>query len=349
MKIDYLIVGQGLAGSLLAWQLLERGKRVLVVDRDEAITSSKVAAGLVTPLAGSRFNLAEGFEERLDFARSFYWSVEERSGTVLFHHRRIARLFTTVQEESAWKTRVKEDGARYARFHAPLNLDAERFHLPFGGFEMKEGGWLDVPAFLEVTRQSLLERAAYAIGKVHSEEVTVDESEIRWKNITASMIIFCEGWKGNQNRFFDWVPMNPALGDILEVELPALADESRIVSRGGWLIPQGGGRFRAGSTYHHAVSEPALRDSGRAEVLTKLERITRLIPSVVSHQSAIRPIIRRSQIFMGRHPTHSRVAFFNGLGSKGVVNGPWHASRLADHLLDGSILPEESDLRGRFL
>ncbi|QLH32628.1 MAG: FAD-binding protein [Cyclobacteriaceae bacterium] len=35
MMIDYLIVGQGLAGSCLAWQLVQRGKRVIVIDKPE--------------------------------------------------------------------------------------------------------------------------------------------------------------------------------------------------------------------------------------------------------------------------------------------------------------------------
>ena len=32
MKVDYLIIGQGLAGSTLAIELLRRGRSVLVVD-----------------------------------------------------------------------------------------------------------------------------------------------------------------------------------------------------------------------------------------------------------------------------------------------------------------------------
>ncbi len=349
MKIDFLIVGQGLAGSLLAWQLIDRGKRVLVVDRDEAVSSSKVAAGLVTPLAGARFNLPDGFEERLDFARAFYWSLEEKFGETLFHHRRIARLFSRPKEQEAWASRLEKEGERYARFHAPLTIDESKISLPYGGFEMREGGWLDVPAFLELTRQTLLERAAYAIGRVRSGEVEIEESGIRWKNITAAKVIFCEGWRGNRNHFFDWVPMNPAAGDILELNIPDLADEGRIISKGSWLIPIGGGRFRAGSTYHHRDHEAETNAAGADEVLAKVRVITRVPATVLQHRSAIRPIIRRSQIFMGLHPAHPQVAFFNGLGSKGVVNGPWHADRLADHLVSGIPLPEEADLRRNLL
>ncbi len=349
MKIDFLIVGQGLAGSLLAWQLIERGKQVLVVDRDEAVTSSKVAAGLVTPLAGSRFNLPDGFEQRLDFARAFYWSLEEKSGETVFHHRRIARLFSRPAEQEAWAARLENEGDRYARFHAPLKIDTSRFSLPHGGFEMREGGWLDVPAFLELTRQALLERASYAIGRVRSDEVVIRGNGIQWKNITATKVIFCEGWRGNRNHFFDWVPMNPAAGDILELHLPDLADESRIISKGSWLIPIGDGRFRAGSTYHHRDHEAETNEAGAREVLAKIRGITTVPATVMQHRSAIRPIIRRSQIFMGLHPAHPPIAFFNGLGSKGVVNGPWHAARLADHLVSGTPLPEEADLRRNLL
>jgi glycine/D-amino acid oxidase-like deaminating enzyme len=344
LKIDTLIAGQGLAGSVLAWHLIGKGQRVLVVDRDEVNTSSKVAAGLVTPLAGARFNLPEGLETRLDYARSFYWKHEEASGATFFHHRRIARLFQSEAERAAWNGRLSTEGDRYARFHEALRIDGERFHAPHGGFEMKEGGWLDVPAFLEYTRQALLERAAYAIGQVKSSDIELEDHAIRWKNVTAGRVVFCEGWRGNQNRFFDWIPMNAALGDILDLEIPQLEDETRIVSRGGWLIPLGGGRFRAGSNYRHQFTSEAPDEAGRTEVLNKLGKITPVTPLVVTHRSAVRPIIRRSQVFMGVHPAHRRVAFFNGLGSKGVLNGPWYAAQLANHLLDGAPLPADADL-----
>lgn len=346
MKIDSLIVGQGLAGSILAWHLIERGERVLVVDRDETDTSSKVAAGLVTPLAGARFNLPEGLETRLDYARAFYWKHEERSGQTFFHHRRIARLFQNEVEKDAWNKRITAEKDRYARFHEPLTIDHEHFPAPRGGFEMKEGGWLDVPSFLEYTRQALLERAAYAIGRVDSHDLALEETEVRWKNVHAARVIFCEGWRGNQNRFFDWVPINGALGDILDLELPALSSETRIVSSGGWLLPLGNGRFRAGSNYRHHFESPLPDERGKAEVLTKLGKITPLEPLVLEHRAAVRPVIRRSQVFLGTHPAHRQVAFFNGLGSKGVLNAPWFAEQLTHHLLDGTPLPPEADIAG---
>ncbi len=346
--MNYIIVGQGLAGSLLAWQLLRRDQRVLVVDRDELASSSKVAAGLLTPITGSRFTIPEGLPERLNFAHRFYWDTEEATHERFFHHHRIARIFRSQQEHTEWGKRRARDPGLYEKFCTPLTTASKLLPAPHGGFEMKLGGWMNMPLFLEVTRQHLLERTAYAIAKLNSDEVKVNDTGIRWKNIEADGIIFAEGWRGNQNRFFDWVPMNPAAGDILDISIPKLEKESRIINSGGWLIPMGDGRFRAGSTYRHDFDEVGPHDEGRAEVLAKLAAITPAEVEVIGHRSAIRPTIRRSQVFMGRHPSEPRVAFFNGLGSKGVLNGPWHADRLAEHLVSGGELPEKADILANF-
>jgi len=55
----HLILGQGLAGTAIAWRLWERGLPFLIVDRDEPVTSSKIAAGLLTPITGMRMSLNE--------------------------------------------------------------------------------------------------------------------------------------------------------------------------------------------------------------------------------------------------------------------------------------------------
>lgn len=345
MKVDAIIVGQGLAGSLMAWHLLRGNLRVLVVDRDEAVTSSKVAAGLLTPLTGSRFNLSDAVIERLNYALNFYWELENDNGGQIFHHQKIARLFRNQKEKQAWEERLSQDPSRFEEFHDPLGALHDSIEAPEGGFEMKRGGWLDVPQFLEMTRQHLLERLSYAIGDVSADQVSITDSGVRWKNVEASKIIFCEGWMGNQNRFFDWITMHSALGEILDLKIPSLETENRIINRGGWMIPKGDGIFRAGSTYQHDFDRIEPSNEGEAEVIQKMRSITTAPIEVIGRHAAVRPIIKRSQVFMGIHPEYSSVAFLNGLGSKGVMNGPYYASRLAQHLFMNNPLPPEADIR----
>ena len=349
--MDHLIVGQGLAGSLLAWNLIEHGRTVLVVDRDDDVTSSKVAAGLVTPIAGKQFSFPEGIEETLTLAKKTYWEIEEKTGSILFHHTRIARIFHDQNEKAKWEKKTgKPDFEKRVRdFHTDLEIDEDLFLAEHGGLEILRGGWLDLPAFLEAIRQLLLERLAYAIGEVGSDELVVPNGGgVRWRNVAAGNVIFCQGWQGNENRFFRSIPMSNARGDILRIRCPGIGEEKRIINRNGWLLPLGGERFKAGATYDHDFSDASPTREGRLIIEEKIRNIAKAEFEVTGHQSAIRPVINRSNVFMGRHPVSTDVLFFNGFGSKGVLNAPRRAKELADHLVQGTDLDPATDVREHF-
>jgi glycine oxidase len=97
---DAIIVGQGLAGTTLAWRLREAGQRVLLVDACEAVTSSKIAAGLMTPITGQRLVLTANCDALMAEARAFYAGVEQLTGSKFFHERTAVRLF---QRLSGWR------------------------------------------------------------------------------------------------------------------------------------------------------------------------------------------------------------------------------------------------------
>ncbi len=166
---------------------------------------------------------------------------------------------------------------------------------------MKEGGWLDVPAFLEYTRQVLLERASYAIASLDPDDLSVGPAGVQWKNVSASGIIFCQGWRGHGIVFSigfrcDRRRRHPRPRDS------GTGRDPRIVNGGGWLVPVGGNRFRAGATYHHGARDTPSLELSREEVLAKIAALTPAVPEVTGHRRALRPTIRRSQVFLGTHP-----------------------------------------------
>ena len=55
--VNFLIIGQGLAGSLLAWELHKKGYSVAAVDEGLPNTSSKIAAGMFNPINTKRFTV----------------------------------------------------------------------------------------------------------------------------------------------------------------------------------------------------------------------------------------------------------------------------------------------------
>ena len=351
MQVDTLIIGQGLAGSLLAWELISRGKKVLVVDRDDPVTSSKVAAGIVTPITGQRLVKSWRLEDMLENARGLYDKVEKASGETLFHPAPIARLLASETEAERWRKRLDEQDGALPDHAAPLEIDEALVHAELGGFEMPAGGWLDVPAFLEAMRQFLLERLGYAIADVHAEEIQIGKEGIRWRNVAAEAAVFCQGWEGNRNRFFDWVEFRNAKGQVFEGDCEALAGEGRVLNRSGWLIPLGRGRFRAGATYEWDFPDSGANEvdeNGRESISEKVKGMLKAPFELGGGKAAVRPIIRESKALIGSHPDpslHRRICFFNGLGSKGVLNGPLCAKQLAEHLVDGTPIEDEIDLR----
>ena len=68
-----LIVGQGLAGSCLAWEFLRRGVPFHIADLGTG-GSSRVAAGLINPITGKNFEpswrIAEFYPQAMAFYRS---------------------------------------------------------------------------------------------------------------------------------------------------------------------------------------------------------------------------------------------------------------------------------------
>ena len=85
---------------------------------------------------------------------------------------------------------------------------------------------------------------------------------------------------------------------------------------------------------------------GKFADLIVLERDFLAVPvGLLGSQSAVRPIVKGRQALLGAHPSHPRVLFFNGLGSKGSLRAPWLARHLTEHLLDGRPLDSEFDLQ----
>ena len=54
MKIDFLLIGQGLAGSALGYRLKKAGKKIKLIDLPSENKSSRVAAGLYNPVTGRK-------------------------------------------------------------------------------------------------------------------------------------------------------------------------------------------------------------------------------------------------------------------------------------------------------
>lgn len=345
-RADFLIIGQGLAGTALAWRLLERGRSFLIVDRDEPLTSSKVAAGLVTPITGMRLALNWRYESLYPEALHFYRRMEKRLGAKFFYARPHVRLFRGGREREVWDRRTRDGLVR--RFvretrAGPL-VDEAVFDNAWGGFQQRHAGYLDTSACLEASRRHFQSFVCWAQADVQPEDVLIEDTHVKWRGMQFGTVVFCQGAEAARHPWFDWVPFQSARGTVLS--LRAATEERRIIHRDCWLMRREDGTFRAGSTYELRFSEP--HTPGIAAMKDLLERLRTLVKvdfAITGSQTAVRPIVKGRPVLLGRHPAHPQVVFFNGLGSKGVLRAPCMARLLVEHLLTGVPLDAEFDLQ----
>ncbi len=345
-SFDCIIVGQGLAGTALAWSLRWSGARVLVIDRDSPITSSKIAAGLITPITGQRLVKSWRFDELWPAAIAFYRRVELETGTSLFHVRPMVRLFSNRTEVEHFARRLTTKEFREMVREPEPPLDGGSFDCKPGGFEMPSGGQLDVPQYLTVSRESFAREGCHLTADLDAEhDVELDSRGVSLPRlrVRGERLIFCQGIDATTNPRFRAVRFKPAKGEILTVHIPGLS-ENRVIHRGVWLAPLGGELFRVGSTYEWQQLDNVPTAAGRDEILARLREFLLMPFEVLDHQAAVRPIHLNQYPVVGLHPDHQQLGYFNGLGSKGTLHAPFFASHLARVLSGESAVDPEVDL-----
>ncbi len=315
------------------------------------VTSSRIAAGLMTPITGMRLSLAEDYLAHWLGAVAFYREIERRLGVKFLHSRRHVRLFKSEKERLRWEGKADaEDVLRFihGRVRADLGLDAAVFTNPCGGFEMKHGGYLDTKTYLDASKAAFRSTSSWVQANVQVGDVIATADGVEWAGQAFGHAIYCIGWEAARHPWFDWVPFKPARGTILTVRV-CTGNERRIVHHGCWMLPVGDGVIKAGSTFDFSFDNPSAVPEGDVKLLAgQLGAALRQPFQIVGQASAVRPAIEAQRVLIGRHPAHSRIGFLNGLGSKGTLHAPHYAGLLADHFTSDRPVPPECDLLGNW-
>lgn len=343
MDNRFLIIGQGLAGTALAWQLHWRGIAFLIVDREEKVTSSKIAAGLVTPITGMRLNLNWRYDTLHPEALGFYRKIETFLDDSFYYELPIVRLLRDEKAAALWEKRCQQPEVQ-PYLNGSGDVDSAIFRNPYGGFQQQHSGWLDTAAFLQKSREYFQSIGNWRSGEVSPAALSLESSWVTWQGETFSKAVFCTGWEAAAHPWFDWVPFQSAKGTVLSLQADTKG-ESRIINRGCWLLPTTQGGLRAGPTYELNFTDSQVPSPEALSGLeTKLRTLLNIDFKILGQQTAVRPIIKGHQALMGLHPARPQIAFLNGLGSKGVLRAPWASRHLVEHLIDGAKIEPSLDL-----
>lgn len=346
-QVDVLIVGQGLAGTLLATMLMAHGLRVLVVDDGHRSSSTRMAAGLINPVTGLRLTRLRQAERFVPEALHTYRDLEQHWGVDFYHAMPLLRIFRSERQRADWLKRLRSpEYGEYLQAPLPPDEIPAGLHAPHGAGLQQHTGYLDTPAFLDAGRRWLLQAGALHEGGFDWSDLQLEADVARWREVTARWVIACEGYRGEDNPWFGWLPFRPCKGQILTLKTDDKLPEW-ILSHGTWLLPVGAGCARVGATYEREDIDSGPTAAARESLLRDARELFqgRVHWGLCDEAVGVRPGTRDRMPLVGLHPLHPQLGMFNGFGSKGVLMAPYYARCLVDVLLHGVAPPPEVSLQ----
>ena len=341
--IDTLIIGQGLAGSLLGSQLIKLGQNITIICDEHSPSASRVAAGLFNPVTGQRMVLQEKAEYIIPTARQCYQTLARELGQTFFHEKMMLRIFKHEKEQKSFEKR-RQDPAYTPYLDKQLD-SVEPIQAPYGLCKQMQTGYLDTNALLDSLRDCFIKQQSYIPAHFEYSDLKHSKHGIEWKNIHAKRIIFCQGFIDKDNPWFNYLPFQPAKGEILTLKSSAALPE-QIINGGKWLLPLHDGSYKTGATYSHDLCQLEPMPEAKTELLNGLQKLFDDAPhfDIIAQQAGVRPNTLDKNPFIGFHPEHPHIAIFNGFGSKGSMLIPHYAQAFAQHLAHNTGIPGEADI-----
>ena len=360
----------------MAWESIRRNRRVAMVDQPTPSTSSRVAAGLITPITGNRLASSWDFQSFFSSANLFYPYAQSNSHTTFWSPKPALRIFITQEESELFERKWEDIDESSLSEIQQCGITAKRLppsyfnpiNAPFGGFSMEPAARLDTNAFLNATHSYLHQRQSFFNAHINlqSEVIATQKGfEFPSLKIQSQYLCLALGAAPCPTNLFPSIPLHPARGDILEILLPtplnSLAQHSptppldSVIHRDAWLVPLANNSFLLGATYDRHSLDPTTDSTAgllaRQELLNRINQwfttpgsslSNHMIDeSSIQHQrAAVRPASYDRHPLIGPHPNNTNLLCFNGLGSKGSLMAPKLASILWDSILNRTPIPK---------
>jgi len=332
---DYLLIGHGIAGAVLARELRGRGHRVLVYDEPRPDAASRVAAGLMNPVAGKRFALTWRAQETLPTAVAYYQALGLELGETFFQANAILKVFGSEQEQAQMLARAAEDP--WQGFVEKIDtspIEQPGLLAPYGGAWLRGGGHLRVEALLAALASQGRAEGWLREETFNWEALVADGSGVAYApgQLRAQQVVCCQGAAALACPHFIWLPLTPNQGAVLDVAVPGLS-AAQVLNRGAYVVPGlAPGQFRVGATYRWPPFATTPGADDQRELAGRLSGLTPLPFEVVGERRGVRPAVRDRRPLLGRHPALPWLSLFGGFGSKGVSLAPRLGSQFADYL-----------------
>lgn len=341
MKSDrhFLIVGGGLSGLCVAYQLWKKGQKTTIIDAGKN-HSSVIAAGMINPLVFRRITKSWRVDDFMDYLVPFYRELEQIIDASFFHSIVIRRMFSNEHERDLWhKKQEREDFSPYMTYQTEEDKNFKGAINKFGSGRVRQAHYVEARKFIECFQK-------WISTKVNVVQETFDYSQLQettYRDTPYSDIVFCEGFQGKKNPFFKDLPLNQTKGETLTIKSKSLP-ENESVNRKCFVLPLGNQQFKIGSTYVWHTNTLNTTEEGKQTLLENLSYLTNEKPTILKQEAGVRPTTIDRRPLVGTHPEHQSYHIFNGLGTKGYMLAPKLSMEFVAFLCGEKKLNNEIDI-----
>ncbi len=341
IHVDYLIIGGGIAGCTLALELDRLNQSFLIIDNQFAASSSRVAAGLLSPMVPRNVRKTWMSDQLFPHVFEYYQQFELLWNTSLIDKINTLQIHKNLRQVHNWTIRAGEPGFEsYLNINAPELPDCMK-PLNFDCIEVLQTGRLNVQKFIELTKKTFSD--SYMIDEFDHTELKQQESSWNYRGTEFKAVVFAEGIGILNNPYFKFLPFNPSGGDILKVKIDDIPT-THILKKKEWILPIGTNEWLAGSTYHPNDLNTTPLESDAKWLKEELESWIGQPIEILKHYRGVRPTVAERKPYIGEHPVLKGLFVYNGLGSKGSSLVSYFSPLLAQHLINNESMPEEVEI-----
>ena len=343
-QLPYLIVGQGIAGTLLAWSFEKANQPYFIIDNNHQTSASKIAAGIINPITGRRFVKSWMIDTFLPFAKTTYQNIEKELAIDVWQDLDIIRFFMSNAEGNNWLAKTTWEG--YDKF-LKKEKDADYLHEFINdesGYGTVVGAKVDLGKVIRNFQDYFKQKGLVEKEQFDYKQLKVNSESISYKKIKAKKVIFCEGFAAFKNPWFAHLPYESAKGEALILRIPQLKTAD-ILKKHFFIVPLEDDLFWFGSNYEWDDLSNEPTETGRNFLEKELKEIIKVDYEIIDHLAAVRPVLKDRRPAIGLHPSNPNIGIFNGLGTKGTSIAPYWANELMLFLTEGKEIPKEIDVQ----
>lgn len=330
MNCDFLIVGQGLAGTLTGHALEDLGASFAVLDCYKPYAASPLAAGIIHPVSGRKFVKAWLYDELIAFCHESYGKIEKKLNHKLFRKLDMHLYVSSAKEENDLLSQAQRYS--YDDLLRPLQTPDPDFQSPGKAYAIS-AFQLDIQGLTSLFLKRWQDRQSYLPERMEYSSLLREGNSWRYKDILADQVIFCEGIWSRENPWFGQLPLIANKGQIFTLD-PGIFQNLDHMVKSGLLLTRWKGEIWAGATYEWEFDQAGPDSFGWNYLYRKLENTLHHPFRVKSHLAGLRPTVPDRKPILAKHPVLPGLWAVNGFGTKGSSLGPYVTRHLAD-LLDG--------------